>query len=94
MGRTPQINPQRGRDHWGACWSVTLTGSGIKPGVIHGSTNADGTAVATDRVTAAEFFATIFQAVGIDHQKKYTSPDGRPIRLTPYNTEPVRAVLA
>ena len=94
MGRTPQINAQRGRDHWGACWSVTLTGCGIKPGVIHGSTNADGTAVATDRVTAAQFFATIFRAVGIDHQKEYTSADGRPIRLTPYNTEPVRAVLA
>ena len=94
MGRTPQINAQRGRDHWGACWSVTLTGCGIKPGVIHGSTNADGTAVATDRVTAAEFFATIFKAVGIDHQKEYMSADGRPIRLTPYNTEPVRAVLA
>jgi len=94
MGRTPQINAQRGRDHWGACWSVTLTGCGIKPGVIHGSTNEDGTAVATDRVTAAEFFATIFQALGIDHQKEYMSLDGRPIRLTPYNTEPVRSVLA
>jgi hypothetical protein len=73
---------------------VTLTGCGIKPGVIHGSTNADGTAVAKDRVTAAEFFAAIFQAVGIDHQKEYVSADGRPIRLTPYDTEPVRAVLA
>ncbi len=94
MGRTPQINAQRGRDHWGSCWSVTLTGCGIRPGVIHGSTNADGTGVATDRVTAAEFFATIFRALGIDHQKEYAAPDGRPIRLTPYNTEPVSAVLA
>ena len=94
MGRTPQINAQRGRDHWGACWSVTLTGCGIKPGVIHGSTNADGTGVASDRVTTAEFFATIFQAVGIDHQKEYAAPDGRPIRLTPNNTQPVSAVLA
>ena len=94
MGRTPQINAQRGRDHWGACWSVTLTGCGIKPGVIHGSTNEDGTAVANDRVTAAEFFATIFRAVGINHQKEYISADGRPVRLTPYDTEPVRAVLA
>ena len=93
MGRTPSINAQRGRDHWGACWSVTLTGCGIQPG-IHGSTNADGTAVATDRVTAAEFFATIFQALGIDHQKEYVSGDGRPVRLTPYDTQPVRAVLA
>ena len=94
MGRTPTINAMRGRDHWGKCWSVTLTGSGIRPGVVHGSTNADGTDYATDPVTAAQFFATIFRAVGIDHQKTYLSPDGRPIHLTPYNTEPVAAVLA
>lgn len=94
MGRTPLINTQRGRDHWGRCWSVTLTGCGIRPGVVHGSTNADGTDVATDRVTTAAFFATIFQAVGVDPQKEYSAPDGRPIRLTPYNTQPVTAVLA
>jgi hypothetical protein len=94
MGRTPQINTQRGRDHWGRCWSVTLIGCGIRPGVVHGSTNADGTDVANDRVMTAEFFATIFQAVGVDPQKEYSTPDGRPIRLTPYNTQPVAAVLA
>ncbi len=94
MGRTPQINAMRGRDHWGKCWSVTLTGCGIRGGVVHGSTNADGTDVAQDRVSTAEFFATIFQAVGIDHQKEYDAPDGRPIMLTPYHTKPVSAVLA
>jgi hypothetical protein len=94
MGRTPQINSMRGRDHWGQCWSVTLTGSGIRGGVVHGSTNADGTDVAQDRVTAAQFFATIFRAVGIDHQKEFAAPDGRPILLTPYDTQPVGAVLA
>ncbi len=31
-----------------------MTGWGIRPGVIHGSTNAEGTSVATDRVTAAK----------------------------------------
>jgi Protein of unknown function (DUF1501) len=94
MGRTPTINGMRGRDHWGKCWSVTLTGSGIRGGVVHGSTNVDGTDVATDPVTAAQFFATIFHAVGIDHQKEYIAPDGRPVLLTPYDTQPVAAVLA
>ena len=90
MGRTPQINAMRGRDHWGRCWSVTLTGCGIRGGVVHGSTNADGTDVAQDRVSVGRVFATIFQAVGIDHQKEYAAPDGRPIRLTPYHTGPLK----
>jgi hypothetical protein len=94
MGRTPQINTMRGRDHWGRCWSVTLSGCGIKGGVVYGRTNADGTDVAENKVTAAQFFATIFSALGIDHQRENSAPDGRPVPLTPYGTQPVAAVLA
>ena len=49
MGRTPTINSMRGRDHWGTCWSVTLSGCGIKGGAVHGSTNAAGTDVAIEQ---------------------------------------------
>jgi hypothetical protein len=94
MGRTPIINPARGRDHWGKCWSVTLSGCGIKPGVVYGSTNEGGTDVAEGKVTAVEYFATIFSALGIDHQKEYHAPDGRPVAITPYNTRAVTEVLA
>ena len=41
-----------------------------------------------------ELLADIFRAVGVDHQKEYAAPDGRPIMLTPYHTQPVSAVLA
>jgi uncharacterized protein (DUF1501 family) len=93
MGRTPAINNMRGRDHWGTCWSVTLSGCGIKGGAVHGSTNADGTDVADKKVSTAEFFATIFAALDIDHQKEYAAPDGRPLGLTPYNTRPIADIL-
>jgi len=94
MGRTPAINAMRGRDHWGTCWSVTLSGCGIKCGAVYGSTNAGGTDVATNKVSTAEFFATIFAALGIDHRKEYAAPDGRPLGLTPYNTRPIADILA
>ncbi|MFT5522291.1 MAG: hypothetical protein ACI9HK_000234 [Pirellulaceae bacterium] len=94
MGRTPTINNMRGRDHWGKCWSAALSGCGIKRGVVYGSTNADGTDVAENPVSAAEFFATVFNALGIDHQKQYIAPDGRPVTLTPYETEPIKELLA
>jgi hypothetical protein len=94
MGRTPAINSMRGRDHWGTCWSVTLSGCGIKGGAVYGRTTADGNAVAENRVSTAEFFATIFAALGIDHQKEYAAPDGRPLGLTPYNTRPIADILA
>jgi hypothetical protein len=34
------------------------------------------------------------KAVGVDHQKEFHSPDGRPVPLTEYGTEPVSEVLA
>jgi uncharacterized protein (DUF1501 family) len=93
MGRTPQINTMRGRDHFPRM-SATLAGCGIKPGVVYGATNADGTDIADARVTVPQFFATIFKALGIDHNKEYISADGRPIALTNSGTRPIKEVLA
>jgi len=93
MGRTPGINNAQGRDHYPRM-SVTLSGCGIRPGVVHGSTNDDGTAAVTGSVTLQQFFATVMRAVGIDHQKEINNTDGRPVPLTDYGTEPVAAVLA
>jgi hypothetical protein len=93
MGRTPEINNLRGRDHFPRM-SATLSGCGIKPGVVYGKTDADGKDIAEGRVKVPQFFATIFQALGIDHQKEYPAHDGRPVPLTDYNTEPVSEVLA
>lgn len=93
MGRTPVINNLQGRDHF-PLMSVTLSGCGIRPGVIHGSTNDSGAAIASGRVTLQQFFATIMSAVGIDHQKEINNVDGRPVPLTDYGTQPVAEVLA
>ena len=45
------------------------------------------------QIGAAELFATIFQAVGIDHKKDYFV-GARPIPLTNPGTKPVTEVLA
>jgi hypothetical protein len=93
MGRTPQVNPFQGRDHY-PLLTTTLTGCGIKQGVVYGSTDDNGMEIAEDEVLLQRFFATIFNAVGIDHQKDYHSADGRPVPLTDYGTESVAELLA
>jgi uncharacterized protein (DUF1501 family) len=93
MGRTPQINTMRGRDHFPRL-SAALAGCGIRPGVVHGKTNADGTDIAEDRVTVPQFFATIFKALGIDPEKEYVTPDGRPVALTNPGAKPIKELLA
>ena len=92
FGRTPNINASLGRDHFATAWSASLTGCGVQGGAVYGKTDDDGQRVAENPVGAAELFATIFQALGIDHEKEYRLGD-RPIPLTDPNTKPIHELL-
>ncbi len=93
FGRTPNINSQLGRDHFASAWSCTLSGCGINGGSVYGRTDATGNRVTDGQVGAAELFATIYRALGINHQKNY-HVGARPIPLTDPGTQPIREVLA
>ncbi len=93
FGRTPAINPSLGRDHFATAWSATLSGCGIVGGSVYGKTDATGNAVVDGEVGAAELFATIYQALGIDPQKNYFV-NSRPVPLTEPGTEAIADVLA
>jgi len=81
FGRTPIINPNLGRDHWPNCWSLALTGGGIKTGQAVGSSDEKGYNVVDRVVTMGDLYATIYKALGIDWTKEYMSPIGRPIKI-------------
>ncbi len=68
-------------------------GAGIRGGSVHGKTDAKGRAVVDGEVGPAELFATIYQALGIDHQKQYMVGT-RPVPLTETGTDPIAEVLA
>ncbi|MBB74391.1 MAG: hypothetical protein CMJ75_07750 [Planctomycetaceae bacterium] len=93
FGRTPNINPSLGRDHFARAWSASLTGCGVKGGTVYGETDADGQHVKDGEISAGELFATIYQALGIDHQHEYYV-GARPLPLTDPGIEPVSEVLA
>ncbi|MBW3541287.1 MAG: DUF1501 domain-containing protein, partial [Planctomycetes bacterium] len=81
FGRTPQINPNGGRDHFPAAWSTVLCGGGIRGGQVVGDTGEDGMRVVDRPVTVPEFYATICAALGIDPEKENISNEGRPIGI-------------
>jgi len=93
FGRTPQINPSLGRDHFASAWSTSLSGCGVKGGVVYGKTDDDGNKVVEGEIGAESLFATIFNALGINHQKNYYV-GARPVPLTNPGTKPVPEVLA
>jgi hypothetical protein len=80
FGRGPK-NPNHGRDHWPQCWSVALGGGGIRGGQVIGASDAKGMYVAERQVTMGDVYATIYKAFGIDWEKTYMSPIGRPVKI-------------
>jgi hypothetical protein len=92
FGRTPNINANDGRDHFPNAWSAVLAGAGIRGGVVHGETDAQGAKVVKDAVTVPDLIATIATTLGMDPADVAQSPAGRPIALTDGGV-PVRALL-
>jgi uncharacterized protein (DUF1501 family) len=93
FGRTPKINRNNGRDHWGTAWSVAAAGCGIKGGAAHGRTNANGTAVADGLVHGGHLFHTWFRALGLDPTKNYWT-NGRPIPRADPKADAIKEILA
>jgi hypothetical protein len=81
FGRTPQINPAKGRDHWPDCWSLVVGGGGIQGGQIVGASDERGAYVAERPVSIGDLYATVYKAMGIDWAKTYMSPIGRPLYI-------------
>jgi hypothetical protein len=82
FGRTPRINQNGGRDHWGRCWSVVLGGGAIKGGIAYGATSKDGTDVAKDPVRIGDLFATVYKGLGLDPSTKVRDNLGRPLEIS------------
>jgi uncharacterized protein (DUF1501 family) len=81
FGRTPRINQNGGRDHWGRCWSVVVGGGAIKGGIAHGATTKDGMDIDKDPVRTGDLFATLYRGLGIDPATKVRDNLGRPIEI-------------
>lgn len=81
FGRTPKINQKSGRDHWARSMAVLLAGGGFQKGYVHGSTDKEGMAPATDPCSPDDISATLFHALGIDPHLELQTSTGRPMQL-------------
>jgi uncharacterized protein (DUF1501 family) len=81
FGRTPKINKDAGRDHWGPAASLLFAGAGVARGRVLGATDRDGAQITEAPVRPADVASTILQSLGIDPAKHLVTPDGRPIAI-------------
>jgi hypothetical protein len=82
FGRTPKINTQAGRDHWGSCQSVLLAGGGIQGGQAYGSSDRIGAYPASHPVDPVDVHATVYRCMGLDPEQPMYDNLRRPYPLS------------
>ena len=91
FGRTPKINANGGRDHWGHVFSFAMAGAGIRGGQVIGASDKNGAYPATTPITGGDLTATIFHLLGIDPSGVFHDKESRPHPLT--KGEPIVAMF-
>ena len=81
FGRTPKVNKDAGRDHWGQAGALLFAGAGVKGGQVIGQTDKQGAYVTKRPVAPADVAYTVFDSLGIDPRKQLIAPDGRPVEI-------------
>lgn len=81
FGRTPRVNKNAGRDHWGPAFTVLLGGGGLKGGIAVGKTDAKGERPISDPYGPEDLAATMYTQLGIDPKAEFHTPDGRPVAV-------------
>ncbi len=78
FGRSPKINKDNGRDHWGPAGSLLFAGAGVRGGNVIGATDKHGAYVTDRPVRPADVAYSIYEALGINPRKELRTPEGRP----------------
>src|SRR5205807_6558540 len=81
FGRTPRINRNAGRDHWGPVFTVALGGGGVRGGRVIGRSDARAERPAAEPRGPEDLAATIYHLLGINPSEEFYPPEGRPVPI-------------
>jgi uncharacterized protein (DUF1501 family) len=82
FGRTPRMNPEGGRDHWGNVFSVLMGCGSMKMGQVIGKSNPRGEHVVDRPIGPQDVAATVLHHLGIDGRNVFfADSQNRPTAL-------------
>jgi hypothetical protein len=81
MGRTPKANAKWGRDHWSTLFSLQIAGAGIPGGTTYGKSDREAAYAIENPVSPEDLAATVYHALGINHEMRVPNVDGRPMTI-------------
>jgi hypothetical protein len=91
FGRTPRMNGNAGRDHWGHVFSAALAGGGIRGGIVHGASDRIGGFPKDGLVKPEDLTATMLHCMGYGPDTMLHDIEGRAIPASKGNV--VEAIL-
>lgn len=89
FGRTPKLTSDAGRNHFPKAFSCIMAGGGTKGGYVHGETDATGSSVIKDKVSAPDFNASIGHAMGLPYDQVIHSASKRPFKMASREGRPI-----
>jgi hypothetical protein len=93
FGRTPRMNRDAGRDHWGRTFSVLLGGGRFRMGQVIGRSSPRGEHVQDRPVSPEDVAATVYHHLGIDGARtSFPDRQGRGLHLVERG-QPIRELL-
>jgi uncharacterized protein (DUF1501 family) len=93
FGRTPRMNANAGRDHWGNTFSVLMGCGGMQMGQVIGRSNRRGEEVVERPISPQDVAATVYHHLGINSRAvTFYDSLNRPLALID-DGEPIRELL-
>ncbi len=81
FGRTPKINKEQGRDHWGPCFFGLFAGAGVRGGQVIGRSDEIGAYPATTPFKPDDVGATVYSLLGVPENAEVRDRLNRPVLL-------------
>ena len=78
FGRTPRVNSNAGRDHWGRVMSVLMSGGDLKVGQVVGASDSSGGVPVESPYRPENVLALLYRHLGIDPSLTFPDNAGRP----------------
>lgn len=91
FGRTPKVNKDAGRDHWGPVMTSLFAGGGVRGGQVIGASDELAAYPADEPLTVENIAATMFAALGLPRDQLWRDVDGRPHEM--YRAEPIHRLF-
>ena len=93
FGRTPRMNADAGRDHWGQTFSVLFGNGRMRMGQVIGRSSPRGEYVVDRPIRPQDVAATVYHHLGIDGRNEhFTDSLNRPFPVIEHG-EPIRELV-